>query len=125
MAVRAVNQREFKMERLSAFLGNMMIVKINHTVNKKGEVTDSVTILSDVQADVFDVILPDAPDANAYPSGTKVDFTNVVYTVRANGRQYGQYTMGEISDEIKADTMFKASTQPAPAHTTPTQQGNK
>lgn len=125
MAVRATGTREFKMERLSVFLGNMTVVKITQTVKKgTGEVTHTVTVLSDIQADIFDIVLPAAPDETVFPVGTKVDFANVNYTIRANGRQFGQWTMGEISDEIKAEQMIKAGTQPAPAHTSPTQ-GNK
>lgn len=74
---------------------------------KTGELYSVVTVLQEKADEMFEVRIVGEFPKNI-EKGSKVDFEDFEYTVRANGRRFGESVGGELQETMTAMKVVKA-----------------
>lgn len=111
MAQSAINVREFQLSNLSNLFGVMELRKWSdpRIFTKTGEEYCIVSVLNDTTDEMFEVRLMGKFPAEGFKKGDMVDFTNVRYSLRANGRSFGNSVGGELQETITCQDIIQAN----------------
>lgn len=111
MAQSALNVREFQLSNLSNLFGFMELRKWSdpRKNSRTGEEYCVVSVLNDMTDEMFEVRLMGRFPDDGFKKGDMVDFTNVTYTLRANGRSFGNSIGGELVETFICQDIVQAN----------------
>lgn len=97
----------FEVEKLSTLIGKVMYLEYRETENPQTKVrTKKVSVYSPKMKDTYDVTLPVETDLEDLKENEMIDFGNVNFTARANGRSSFGNVSGYLTTSITAESVI-------------------
>lgn len=97
----------FTVEKLSILIGKVMYLEHREVENPQTKVkTKKVSVFSPKMKDTYDVTLPPQTDLEDLKENDTIDFGNVVFVARANGRSSFGNVSAYLTTSITAESVI-------------------